>query len=783
MIIVSVRSTGRVRVHKARENGNHSFSIGKTWALEDLSAIQSWAFYTPRSTEESQMKVWAADIGFTVTLAKPYYWQAGTAKEKEFFIGSLVKIYRKYTQGKVPELTGFSPAELQLMVGGPGQASQQQPPQSQSRGLSASPSRAPPPFSPGRDRGPSFNGSPRGADRQPLSSPDSFSASQPPEGATNQTVPPLRNRAVPPTSNPQGPYQQRAPSAQSQTPSASSTYLADTRPLRQRPSQDTNLRQAPSREQLRPLRSAGPDRLTPQSSQSSFRREGTPDSSNLGGTRQTSGSTLERRSPSQTRSENERGEEAVATNGLGIVSPISDRWRQNGTPVSGRREETGRALPSANDFDAPAPLSNGSRGKAEEPPITTLPERRRPPMTGAQLNGSQGTAPSITAPASRRDGLISPAAASTDSLVTKKMPGGFIPSPAASEQIERDGLLPAPLSLSPKPNKAELAKPAPEPSPAVKPIQPTEEETKEQERKDAEEAARPGLGRMFGGNKKTARDLFKTAANAYGAFVPRAGGAGAKILGGPVAAKETAEPDGISGVVPAPGLLRTRTDDSVRSEQTQGSIQATPTSAKATPSDSLPDPLPQVTVSSPLTPSPADEAKELPQVFNEETPKAAEAAAQQKKNKLAEEEAARRKKRRSAQQTKYLSMLGIDSTILDNRGLEFETMLDDFGWGTSVFHSKSIDVLETDIRREISRVEAGSWLGHLEQKDDRVGAVEKLLDKAIAECDELEGLLTLYSVELSVSFTYVACECPSLGHSLLSLHLIIGAELTSYHRV
>jgi hypothetical protein len=47
-------------------------------------------------------------------------------------------------------------------------------------------------------------------------------------------------------------------------------------------------------------------------------------------------------------------------------------------------------------------------------------------------------------------------------------------------------------------------------------------------------------------------------------------------------------------------------------------------------------------------------------------------------------------------------------------------------------------------------VEAGSWLNHLEQKDDRVEAVEKMLDRAIAECDELEGLLTLYNVELSV---------------------------------
>jgi hypothetical protein len=765
MIVVSVRNTGRVRMHKARENGNHTFSIGKTWALEDLSAIQSWAFYTARSPEESQQKVWAGDIGFTVTLAKPYYWQAGTAKEKEFFIASLVKIYRKYTQGKVPELVGFPPAELQAMIGGQQQQQPQQQQQQQTRGPPSA--GAPPPFSPGRNRGPSFGGgSPRGVDRQPLSSPDSFSGPQTPDGIMNQTLPPPRNRATP-TSNPQNPYQPRPGTAQSQTASSGSSYVPpDPRQLRARPSRDADLRQAPSREQLRPLRSMGPDRLTPQSSQSSFRREGTPDSLNMGGSRQTAGSTPERRSPSQNRGESDRGEDSAGPNGLGIVNPSSDRWRSNGATPPGRRDETARPLRTPNGFDAPAPLSNGSRSVAEEPPITALPERRRPPMTGPLSNGSQASLKSpgdqLTSPPatsnSRRGGLISPAAASSESLLGKKMPGGFTPSPAPSDQLERDGLLPAPLQLSPKPRPAEpvksmpeAVKTEPEPSPEVKPpAEKTEEEIKEQERKDAEEAARPGLGRMFGGNKKTARDLFKSAANAYGAFVPRAGGAGAKVLGGPVAVKPANEPDGISGVVPAPGMLRTKTDDSMRSEQTQGSIQATPTSAKAAPSDSLPDPIPQVTVSSPI--SPLENEKEMSKdVAPEETSKSAVANVQQKKAKLAEEEAARRKKRRSAQQTKYLSMLGIDAAVIDNRGLEFESMLDDFGWGTSVFHSKSIDVLETDIRREISRVEAGSWLGHLEQKDDRVEAVEMLLDKAITECDELEGLLTLYSVELSVS--------------------------------
>jgi hypothetical protein len=99
-----------------------------------------------------------------------------------------------------------------------------------------------------------------------------------------------------------------------------------------------------------------------------------------------------------------------------------------------------------------------------------------------------------------------------------------------------------------------------------------------------------------------------------------------------------------------------------------------------------------------------------------------------------------------------ISQLGIDPTIMDERGLGFESLLTELGWGGGAAAPKHIEALETDIKREIARVEAGSWLNHLEQKDDRVEAVERMLDRAIAECDELEGLLTLYNVELSVSF-------------------------------
>jgi hypothetical protein len=82
--------------------------------------------------------------------------------------------------------------------------------------------------------------------------------------------------------------------------------------------------------------------------------------------------------------------------------------------------------------------------------------------------------------------------------------------------------------------------------------------------------------------------------------------------------------------------------------------------------------------------------------------------------------------------------------------MDFELMLSDFGWSTDVLKPKQLANLENSIRREQGRVEAGSWLSHADAaREERVAHVETLLDKAIAECDELEGLLTLYHVELS----------------------------------
>ncbi|KAI9874716.1 MAG: hypothetical protein M1823_007623, partial [Watsoniomyces obsoletus] len=69
----------------------------------------------PGNQQEAFEKSWAGNTGFIVSLGKPYYWQAPTSKEKDFYIASLIKIFRKYTGGKLPQLIGFPARDLEML--------------------------------------------------------------------------------------------------------------------------------------------------------------------------------------------------------------------------------------------------------------------------------------------------------------------------------------------------------------------------------------------------------------------------------------------------------------------------------------------------------------------------------------------------------------------------------------------------------------------------------------------------------------------------------------------
>ncbi|CEP60376.1 GTP-Rho binding exocyst subunit SEC3 LALA0_S01e09318g [Lachancea lanzarotensis] len=90
VLIVSALTNGAgMQIHKARENSNGSFQIGRTWSLKELLCVE-------RDLEQSE--------GFLLTMGKRYYWETNTAKERTVFIKTLIKIYMEDSGGRVPQL-------------------------------------------------------------------------------------------------------------------------------------------------------------------------------------------------------------------------------------------------------------------------------------------------------------------------------------------------------------------------------------------------------------------------------------------------------------------------------------------------------------------------------------------------------------------------------------------------------------------------------------------------------------------------------------------------------
>ena len=808
IIMISVRNTGRVKLHKARENANGTFSIGKTWPMEDLSAVENFVHTEPRNQDEEQKKQSAGDKGFMVTITKPYYWEAGTAKEKEFFIGSMVKIYNKYTKGDFPILTGFSMNELNSLTNGRPQLAtaegkagakagaktggrdeiqdpaiqRQAPPPEQRQFPPKSP--GPPPRRAGElPSGPSDEGrrgpTPQNSNPNFRRPPGEFAGPRRPGQQDDQ----MRGGSRPNTGD-----DQRRPSPFNPNQNANTPPMPS---LRQKPSMEQSIRSRPSGESMRPRPPPARDpvpptppmpsqNLTPQSSISGFdRRPETPASSNdyvmnlppaLSPGRRVQAE--DARSQRSQRSLDEQSFESAAPS-----MPPPEQRRPNGFP-SPRRDPSPRGLrPGTAQSNA-----SSNVGRGEEVPPEAPPQRRRPFMEPQSSSLSQrrvastenevaaGTAfhtpsgtppPPLEVPPRRRPQEI-PERLKPASRDGPEPPQNVLPPPQPTPP-PTSPLPPPPPAVEPDPPA-----PVPEPVPIEKspvqpqpPIEPAVDQPVETPA-PVEQKETPGPASRFPMLKKTVvpaagtaetANKFRKAAAAAGAFKPRAGGAAAKML-----AKETKtsdEPDGISGVFvpkrPAP-MEAPKEEVAEKKVEEPGSR---PTSSRL--SRDLPkiatETVPALTVSAPepvlpaiVEPQQEPAAEETARAPTPEKPeiKAPEVVADPEP---------RKKKRRSNQQVMNISKLGIDPSIMDERGLGFESLLTELGWGGNAIAPKHIENLEIDIKREIARVEAGSWLNHLEQKDDRVEAVERMLDRAIAECDELEGLLTLYNVELSVSYS------------------------------
>lgn len=685
IIIVAVRKSGRVRIHKSKENANGTFSIGKTWDLNDMTSIES---FTSSSVDPLKREC-AGDTGFIVHIGKPYYWQARADKEKKFFVASLIKIYGKYTGGNVPELIGFDPREIEQVLGSrrppPGRPppNEATPPPRQGLATMSSQGNLRSTGSPGEIR---------------AYQPPNARALAPPNGASSpaSSIESSRMGSQP------APLRRLAPNNASQDSVAAS--ISTTR------SDDTGMRRPPSRGNdtgSRPPRSRGGD----------------------------AGS----RPPPRLRGE-DAGSVPPRSRGGDTGSRPPPRSRGNDTDVVPPRSRGG-------------PGGSGGFGKLEDspnvPPLLDLPDRKRPPMDPARPQGMTDNdlvpAP-LMSPAFRRE----PPPRSSDRMSPRK------PPPGQRSEITFGKEIPPPIPFTPPQSSV------PELAPAVNepPLDPTHEAKAElkstpdsikRPSADAsvydtptataastppaetptepptEDDARPGLGPMIKakGQRDIAGALWK-AASAAAAFKPRPGGAGERLR--EVTKKPSSEPDGITGVVPAPPR---------------------PTFA--------PEPVPPP---EPVRPREADEHPHVvPEVKvtvpNSSRPTSLQASVKEAKRKSLEPPRKEDKPEQlivTGNDAKYLAALGVDMSLLADTTPQFAGWLDHFGWVPGEkMRNRNTEEMKIDIERELNKAQAGGWIARFQDEDERVDAIKKGLDVAITECEELDNLLTLYTVELSVS--------------------------------
>ncbi|WYZ37797.1 hypothetical protein EsH8_II_001303 [Colletotrichum jinshuiense] len=665
IIVVAVRKSGRVRMHKTKENANGSFSIGKTWNLDDLSAIESFTGPPANPT----FREWAGDTGFVVTIGKPYFWNAQSDKEKRFFIASLVKIYGKYTGGKVPELSGFDQAEMAQIL--------------------RNDRRPPPP---------------------PLQAPSRAPAL--PDSATSQA-----NLGAP-----------NAPTSNYGTPSPGPP---------------------------------GPRRPPPLNGMASNSPVGSMTSS------------FSQEPPSLRR--------------------YGNQSQESFSPSLGARSEDASSMPprSRNGMPGPGPGSFGRFAEATTEPVPVPPpqiqeererppERKRPPMDPARPQGfsDRDLVPApLLSPGMRRDQVAPPPrntermSGRKNSISQRSETGSYnrpvtplTPVDAATADIPpalrtptRNGATPTrpnlaivsppsevsvpPAPVSPIVPSPPLAPPS-APVPAVEdpiPEEPADREPRPPmpaEPVDLDDESRPGLGPMIK-SKKSKGDLAGVlwkAASAAAAFKPRPGGAGERLR--QAAGKSTEPAEGVTTVFQPPPRPTSSDGPKVASPEPT----ASETAVTAEPSKRISG-VPEVKVTVPNSSRPTSLQPSIKEVIK---------IKESKKSEESTDKAEARKSMIVGNDAKYLGSLGIDPTVLDNRSGEFTKWLDYFGWVPGEqMRSRNVEEMRTDLERELNKAQAGGWLARFREEDDRVEAIKRGIDLAVAECEEMENLLTLYSVELS----------------------------------
>lgn len=92
-LLLSVKTSGRKRLHKAKESSSGMIQIGRSWDFDELISLEL----------DDQVPT-----GFVCQMGKKYYWEVHTPKERRVWCSTLVDNYIRYTQGNLPQLINCS---------------------------------------------------------------------------------------------------------------------------------------------------------------------------------------------------------------------------------------------------------------------------------------------------------------------------------------------------------------------------------------------------------------------------------------------------------------------------------------------------------------------------------------------------------------------------------------------------------------------------------------------------------------------------------------------------
>ncbi|EJU00131.1 hypothetical protein DACRYDRAFT_101160 [Dacryopinax primogenitus] len=88
-LLLSINRSGQGLVHKSKENSNGTFSVGKTWKLEELQAVEAHTA-----------------ISFSLKFSRRYKWTTINERDQALFLSAVIDSYRRVTGGRPLTIVG-----------------------------------------------------------------------------------------------------------------------------------------------------------------------------------------------------------------------------------------------------------------------------------------------------------------------------------------------------------------------------------------------------------------------------------------------------------------------------------------------------------------------------------------------------------------------------------------------------------------------------------------------------------------------------------------------------